>query len=65
MNLSAHETSGGEVRRVRSREPKPVCSSARSEEGRHVWRYFGSFPALNLKAHKECINCTAQGGYDD
>lgn len=63
MNLSAHEKRVG-VQRVRGREPQPECPSARSEGGNHVWRYFGSFPALNLKARKECVNCSAQGSYD-
>ncbi len=57
MNLSAHEASGVGVRRGRSEESESRCLSKRSENGKHVWRYFGAHPALSLKARKECINC--------
>lgn len=65
MNLSAHEASGAGVRRGRGEKSNEQCSSAKAENGKHLWRYFGAFPELNLKAHKECIHCTKQGSYDD
>lgn len=65
MNLSAHEASGVGVRRGRGKESESKCSSKRSENGKHEWRYFGANPALSLKARKQCIHCNEPGDYND